>query len=275
MPQVHLFQIYYSEQTRGLLDRGFQPLDNLRNERPDWREYWPIRNFLTRRALVPGDYYGFFSPRFGLKTNLDSTAVLDFIRAGAGGADVFLFSPFFDQGAMFLNIVEQGAAQHGDMAATLRECVALIAPEFDPDAAANSSLDTVFCNYFVACAEFWAVWFERCEQIYRIAEEGVTELARRLNSAIAYDVGAAPTKVFVLERVASVLLASQRHWRVKPYDPMATAFSPAPVSRHHLELVILDALKIAYATQRYEPYLRAFRHVQRGMLRTLARTGGS
>ena len=57
MPKIHIHQIYYSPETRAQLDAGFTPLDNLANERPDWREYWPIRNHLLRNALADDDYH--------------------------------------------------------------------------------------------------------------------------------------------------------------------------------------------------------------------------
>lgn len=47
MTNLHIHQIFYSDDTRRTLDPGFIPLDNLANERPDWREYWPIRKFLS------------------------------------------------------------------------------------------------------------------------------------------------------------------------------------------------------------------------------------
>jgi len=51
-PRTHIFQIYYSNATREALDPGFVPLDNIRNERPDWREYWPIRRHLLNNSLI-------------------------------------------------------------------------------------------------------------------------------------------------------------------------------------------------------------------------------
>ena len=45
-PTIHLYQIVYSSQTRAAVAAGFEVLDNLSNERPDWFEYWPMRRFL-------------------------------------------------------------------------------------------------------------------------------------------------------------------------------------------------------------------------------------
>ena len=74
-----IYQIYYSEATKAQNDLGFLPLDNLANERPDWREYWPIRNFLLKNELAENTSYGFFSPKFKDKTNLEASDVVNFI----------------------------------------------------------------------------------------------------------------------------------------------------------------------------------------------------
>src|SRR5664279_5402514 len=119
MPAIHIFQIYYSNETREALDRGFQPLDNLKNERPDWREYWPIRNYMKENKLTSGDYYGFLS----------ATKVIEFVQDQAGGPDVVMFSPYYDQIAFFLNQWEQGAIWH-KTSFVFEESLALIAPDF-------------------------------------------------------------------------------------------------------------------------------------------------
>ena len=45
MSNCSIYQIYYDEATRLSNDNGFLQLDNSLNERPDWSEYWPIRNY--------------------------------------------------------------------------------------------------------------------------------------------------------------------------------------------------------------------------------------
>ena len=121
MPEPKLYQIYYSEQSRTQLDPGFIPLDNAANDRPDWREYWPIRRFLREHSdLDPQAYYGFLSPKFREKTGLDAAAVRGFIDQQDGAADVIAFSPYFDQIAFPLSIMEQAIGPHGECLDTLR-----------------------------------------------------------------------------------------------------------------------------------------------------------
>jgi len=256
-PNTHIFQIFYSPQTRAMLDPGFEPLDNSRNERPDWREYWPIRHFLLENPLIDGDYYGFLSPAFGRKTGLSAAAVLAFAQSQGGGADVLLFSPFYDQIAFFLNQWEQGAMTHRG-ATVFERSLALVAPEFNIYRTVSSSRDSVFCNYFLAKAEFWREWFARAERIFECAEQGASELAEDLNKAVHYGPQTAPAKVFVIERVVCALLATQAHWKVRAYNSMLLPLSGSAISAMRLELCALDALKIAYQAEPREPYLEAF-----------------
>lgn len=255
---LHLFQIYYSTATQRMLEAPYTPLDNSGNERPDWREYWPIRRYFTDHPPLEDAYYGFLSPAFRAKTRLDPGTVLDFIATHADGADVLLFSPFFDQIAFFLNCWEQGALAHPGAGALFEDSLGLVAPEFRLYETVGCSRNTVFCNYFVARGSFWHEWRERCERVFTCAERGETPLGRALAASLDYKAQTAPAKVFILERVASALLATQAHWRVRAYNPMLLPFSSSPISSLGPALASLDALKIAYLADGREQYLDAF-----------------
>ncbi len=58
---IHLYQIYYDEETKTSLDQAFLPLDNFTSERPDWYEYWPIRRIMLNNNFSETDYVGIFS----------------------------------------------------------------------------------------------------------------------------------------------------------------------------------------------------------------------
>lgn len=267
MPDAHIYQIYYSERTRDSRDKGFLGLDNLRNERPDWREYWPIRHFLLGHDLNEDDYYGFFSPKFAEKTTLDSVDVHEFIRHHAGNADVVLLSPFFDQGAFAINMFEQGAMHHSGIWEVFQESVAIVAPGIDCKTLVMDSRNTVFCNYFVAKPKFWRHWLDKCEVIFNIAEERTSKLAQMLNASTNHDDGSATNKVFVIERIASLLLATEPGWKVKAYNPLSLPFSPDPIARFKRELILLDSLKVESATQGGPQHMELYSRIREGMAR--------
>ncbi|QJR09710.1 hypothetical protein DSM104443_00760 [Usitatibacter rugosus] len=268
MSGVRIFQIYYSEGTRASGDKGFEGLDNLANPRPDWREYWPIRNFLLGNAIEDAAFYGFFSPKFADKTGLDAAAVRNFVEQH-GDADVLLFSPFFDQMAYPRNIFDQGNWQHPGTMDTFKECARLAEPTVDFDSLVMDSSNTVFCNYFVAKGAFWREWLERCERIFRIAEEGTSDLARRLNEATRHDEGGVPTKVFVIERVASLMLSVKGRWNARARNPLSLPWSTSPIARFPMEMAVLDALKVAYSAQGHPEYLAAFAQLRQAIDRQL------
>ena len=274
MNKAEIYQIFYSAQTRAELDPGFLALDNMSNERPDWREYWPMRRFLLDHALHPQTYYGFFSSKFGVKTGLNSAAVHELIDHHAADADVISFSPYLEHITLFLNIFEQAVACHGQRE-LFRQCAALIAPEFRIEQSVMTSLETIFCNFFVATPEFWREWLRHAERLYEIAEEQSTPLAQTLNAVSRYsivsrdastdtaagphpvtlrDIPGVPVKVFVIERLASLLLWSNRQWKVKSFNHLISS-SGLPSSA---DLVALDALKIAYRQTGAPSYLKTF-----------------
>lgn len=263
MSQSSIYQIFYSEQTRSELDPGFLPLDNSQNERPDWREYWPMRRFLSSQQLEPDCYYGFFSPKFRQKTGLTAAAVHEFIGQQGGAPDVISFSPFFDQMAYPLNIVELAAARHG-CADTFAQCAARIAPQFRMDSSVMSSLDTIYCNFFVAKPPFWAEWLLACERIFDEAEKALTPLGEGLNRFVMYETASAPAKVFIIERIASLLLWAQPQWKVKAFNPtLLPPLSPQFVAMiTGPTLLVLDSLKIAYVRSGAEQYLTAYRQLR-------------
>jgi hypothetical protein len=262
-------QIYYSERTRAANDPGFIPLDNLANPRPDWREYGPIRQFLLNQPLDENCAYGFFSPKFRDKTHLGAADVDRFIAQA--DADVYVFSPFFDQSAFFLNVFEQATLQHPGSADALAQAMHVIEPDIVAAQLVMSSLDTVFCNYFVAKPRFWREWLLRCERLYAVAEAGQSDLARSLNANVDHLGGAAPLKVFVIERVVSLLLNTRRDFKVRVYDPAGMPIAAASMTGLRGELCTLDALKIAYAAHHHGEYLAQFSAQRQSLLGRLQR----
>lgn len=273
MTDTRIHQIYYSEQTRAELDPGFLPLDNGANERPDWREYWPMRRFLLGRELEPECYYGFFSPKFKQKTTLTAAAVGEFVRQRGGTADVISFSPFFDQMSFPLNIMELAVTNH-ECRETFAQSATLIAPGFDIERSAMSSLDTIYCNFFVAKPRFWREWLARCELIFDLAEQGLTPLGQALNRVVTYGTATAAAKVFVIERVASLLLWAQKQWTVERCNPILLPQASAKLLQvaGGPDLMVLDALKIAYTKSGTEHYLALYRHFRDNILK---RAGGA
>jgi hypothetical protein len=251
-----IFPIFYSEETKAQNDPGFLPMNNLANERPDWREYWPIRNYLLNNILEEDTRYGFFSPKFEAKTTLNANKVNEFI--GNDESDVILFSPYFEQSAFNFNVFEQLEAAHGGSLIVAQECLRILRPDVSIYSLIMDSRNTVYCNYFIANKKFWKIWFQYCELIYNIAESNNSELARRLNSAVVHDGGTAPMKVFIIERIASFILTTNKDIKVKIYNPMDLPLGDAVLDNFKNELCVLDAMKISFLSNPLPNYAREF-----------------
>jgi hypothetical protein len=68
--------------------------------------------------------------------------------------------------------------------------------------------------------------------------------------------------VFVIERIASLLLSTEKRWKVKACNPFSLPWSNAAISQFRLEMAFLDALKIAHASQGHPQYLDAYRELR-------------
>jgi hypothetical protein len=242
----HIYQIYYDEATRASLDPQFLPLDNAKNERPDWREYWPIQTFLKSNQLDNDAYYGFFSPKFQLKTGLTGKNVGDFIDANE--ADVYIFSPFVEQSSFFLNVFEHGEANHPGLLGAVQQFASEIGIPVDLRSIVCDYNNSIFSNYFVAKPRFWLKWLELGEKLFAISESADGPLAATLNASTQYHqqvVGEVGLKVFMMERLATLLLISDQ-FSTKAYDPFTLTRTGIPASRLDHEMRIANALKIAF-----------------------------
>lgn len=271
-PPVHLHLIAYNEATRAAIPAGWQVLDNQDNLRPDWFEYWPLRRWFAQRQAEGGldeqAFYGFFSPKFPSKTQLDHDDVVRFVHAHAAQADVMLFSPQPDMGAFFLNVFEQGETFDAGLIDAYEAFLAHIGR---PAALRNLVMDSrqvVFSNYFVARPAFWREWLALNEPLFQVCEGLDTTAPPGLREALCRPTtyhgpaGAAERKVFLQERVASLLLATQPQWRSVAYNPFGFGWSVSRLREHPTEAYISDALKMAWRDQRYPQYLQAFMTVR-------------
>ena len=149
----------------------------------------------------------------------------------------------------------------------------MIAPEVDLATLVMDSRNIVFCNYFVAKPTFWRVWLENCEAVFAIAEEGKTALAAGQNADTPYKGGGA-RKVFLIERIASLLLSTRQHWKTKAYNPTLLPYAPLRIAQYPQELLQMDALKMAMLAQGYPQYMSMFSQIQQSILKRMQQVDG-
>lgn len=254
---INLYHIAYSPETLANVPEGFAVLNNVKSERNDWREYWPIRNFLLSEKLSEDAYYGFLSPRFFEKTGLDHKRVCAFVESVGADVDVVSFSPQVDMSAFFLNVFEQEELFQPGFTAASEAFFASIDMPVNFAQLITDSRQTIFSNYFVAKPSFWRAWLSINEKLFAICEGDDSPVKAMLTFATVYP-GAVERKVFLMERIATLLLALESKWRVKSYNPFTLAWSASRLNQFKVEAVISDALKIAMREQGFGEYMNAF-----------------
>jgi len=257
MPKASIYQIFYSPETQNALDPGFIPLDNTHG-RADWYEYWPIRRFLLDNPLNENKFYGFLSPQFGVKSGLDSTSVHAFAQAVPDSTDVIALSPFFDAGALSHNIFAQGSFDHAKSWTVFVNAVKCLMPEVQLGELIMDSTNTIFCNYFLAKPAFWRCWFDMAEKLFVEAEQNETPLGRLLNQDRPYRRRYVKEKIFVIERLASLILATQPRWHVESINPIPLPLIHGGSDEFKRATVMLDALKMAALRTRRAQYMETY-----------------
>jgi 2-polyprenyl-3-methyl-5-hydroxy-6-metoxy-1,4-benzoquinol methylase len=262
---VWLYHIAYSEESFLETPEGFRVLNNIENPRPDWREYWPIREFLLREDLEESSYYGFFSPRFTEKTGLTSKDIVTFVNDSVE-ADAITFSPQVDIGAFFLNVFAGGDLFEPGFLGMSQRFFDRIGLEVSLAELPMDSRTIVFSNFIVAKPRFWRVWMSLCEQVYDIAENADDGdiLRNQLNAKTGYKEGV-ERKVFLIEGIASLILTIDDSFRVYSYNPYHLGWSEQ-LHKFSNEAVACDALKIAMKEQGYPQYREEFDRRSRAVL---------
>jgi len=224
MSKLCIYQIFYDLATKQMLDTGFIPLDNSKNERPDWFEFWVIRNFLRNNALEEHAWYGFLSPNFQDKTGFDSDYVISFLRHYDSVGDVALFSSAWDQLAYFKNPWEQGEAWHPNIRELTQKFLDSTNRRIDLSALVTDSTSSVFSNYVIAKKKFWIEWKKIADDFFEFVESA-GEYAR--DTTYGFSKTEYPMKTFIQERFATLILATKQ-FKVLTVDQSAVTpiFTP-------------------------------------------------
>jgi hypothetical protein len=241
MPDIFIYQISYVGAPP--LDPGFLVLNNVENVRPDWFEYWPIRRYLLSERLDENAFYGFLSPRFREKTNLSAAAVREFVRREASSVDVIIMSPSLQVAAYFRNVFIFGEFAHPGLLDAARQFFERIGLHTDLDRLVTTSNNEVYSNYLIARPRFWRAWLEITERLFAMAESSEDPLGPVLRRVTPYrGHNTAQLKIFLLERLATWILASEPRFAVKARYPFASRSRIYKLPG----AIACDALKIAY-----------------------------
>lgn len=203
MHEKFINQIYYNKETLGQLDPGFIPLDNTKNERPDWYEFWPMRNFLNTNALKDGCWYGFLSTKFRDKVGMEAETINAFIDQHAADADILLFSYCWDQIAYFQNQFYQGEYFHPGILDASQEAMNALLIPIDLRKLVSHSLSSAYSNFIIAKPKYWKKWLEIANPLFDYFEAQESEITTSYGTVE----NQTPMKTFIQERLPSILMS--------------------------------------------------------------------
>lgn len=256
--KIFIYQIYYNNETQEKLLPGFIPLDNTKNLRPDWFEFWVILNFLRNNVLDDDDWYGFLSPKFYEKTGYNSEFVLKSIENYGSLVNVALFSPAWDQLAYFLNPFEQGEVWHPGLMAASQKFVNKYNSELNLNALVSYSSTSVFSNYIIAKKEFWIKWMNIAEFFFEYVENNPEHGIKTSYGSLENQF---PMKTFIQERLASLILSTNSFKVLSPDQsfraPIEKTLFPDDIKTRRL-LQVCDLMKAKYCESNDRKYLEMY-----------------
>jgi hypothetical protein len=250
-----IYQIYYNNETQKKILPGFIPLDNTKNLRPDWFEFWVILDFLRNNALYDDAWYGFLSPKFSDKTGFNSSFVLKVIENYGELGDVALFSPGWDQLAYFLNPFEQGEVWHPGLMAASQDFSNKYQLEINLNTLVSDTSSSVFSNYIIAKKEFWIQWRKIAEQFFEYVENNPKHQVKTSYGSLENQL---PMKTFIQERLATLILSANTFKVLSPDQsfsaPIFTRLFPDDIKTRRL-LQVCDLMKAKYRESKDKKYL--------------------
>ncbi len=229
----------------------------MRNERPDWFEFWVIRNFLRENKLNDHSWYGFISPNFGVKTGFSSAFVFETIERIEHQCEVALFSSFPDQLVTFQNTFEQGDPWHPGLLNLSQYFFDSIGMKVSLKNLVHCMHNSVFSNYIVAKPRFWNRWLQIADLFFDFIEN---YKAAPFDMLVPHDKQFLPIKVFIQERFASLILSQEKFKTFVPRQNME--FLRCEKSMRRL-FITFDSLKERYCVTGDAQYLDRFNKLRR------------
>jgi len=213
-----VYQIKYSDEVVGTLDKAFIKYDCRDNPESEKREIAHMLRFYEEGAWRHQgfEHFGLVSPKFSIKTGISSQAFLDWIDANRG-YDVYFVNPFPQLIYWHFNVWTQGEFWHpglADLADALFAGAGLsIRVENLPRNTASSSL---YSNYWVGNEKFWNIYMPFVRKLVAAVDNIDTGVRKKLFEPAPHYAPAAYFP-FVFERIFSTFLVLHGNIACLPY----------------------------------------------------------
>jgi hypothetical protein len=246
--KIYIHTIYYNLDTKKNISQHFIPLDNSNNNGNEWFEFLPILNYLQRTELEENAFYGFLSPKFSKKTGYQPSYVIDLITQYGNIADIFLFSPGWDQISYFLNPWEQGEVWHPGLMSASQRFLDNYGLKLNLSSIVTDTTNSVFSNFIVAKKRYWLNWLKIAKSFYCYAENA-NNLIKNQKICYGSKENQYPLKTFIQERFASLVMLNHNYKILVPdqslTSPIFTKIFSDDINTRRL-LITCDVLKKIY-----------------------------
>jgi hypothetical protein len=233
------------------------PLENI--DGPPWLfEVHPIYHYFTQNHVNDDEWYGFLSPKFKKKTDLNTTEITRVFEERSDNCDVCLFTSHYDQAAISLNVWLQGDALHPGLMPISQKLASLSGYEIDLKTKINSLSETVFSHYLIANVKFWREW-HRVVSIYFDMMDSDPEL---FNTVTPHQGKLMPIHPFIIERVPTLVLNTERF--VSTFDFSLYRRQIPESSSKDTHLRAIDHCKKMFATTSDTSWLTRYQKLLKG-----------
>ena len=242
---MKIYQIFYNQETKEMLDPEFIPFDNTNPSEPSWFEFEPIKKILESNVFDDNEYIGIFSPRFFEKTGMSGNDVIAI--AEKSKSEVISFSPDLQASVLYLNPFIQAESRHPGFLSCAQKAYKNIGFDIDLGSLVSTQVRTIFANYWVAKYSFWKVWFKYALKLYFLSSNKSQFISKKMNeSTLHRGVKSTPFKVFILERLITVLLENL-NIDVELANDYQGYYLKRNISNERIkEMFFLDSLKLSF-----------------------------
>lgn len=259
-----IFQIYFDNDSLGMVDQAFIPFDNRNPIDPDLYEFSVIYGFIRNEYLDDNTYYGFLSPNFYNKTAVTASRLYEFLRCNGNSFDAYFVTSGWDQLAYHRNVFIQAEYFHHGFLNAAIDFYEEIGG--NPEKLMNSCSvfdNSVFSNYVIANGKYWKKWFELADKFYKVWKSGSVRSMHE--NAQYYKIGTT-NAVFLQERLHSLLLLDNLEFNISSYDTtrdgpvLETIFQDTPLNRKLLRSC--EALKCQYLASGDPEAIKIYQQIQ-------------
>jgi len=206
---MKIYQIFYNQETKEMLDPQFIPFDNTNPSEPSWFEFESIKKILESNVFDDNEFVGIFSPRFFEKTGFTGSDVIEIV--GKSKSEIINFSPDLKASISYLNCFIQAESKHPGFISVAQKAYKIIGLDLDLSELISNHSRTIFSNYFVAKYSFWKVWFKYALRLYFLSANQSNLICKKLNALTRHrGVETYPMKVFIMERLINVVLENEK-----------------------------------------------------------------